>query len=113
MPRRISGAVAEEAAGAPPCEGKSWAFGAKFRGEPHDCYQAHPPCMNCFADLGCRRCSGLIEELLCMKCHNWGHPAALEKHGKLGKTPTEKLRMQQGLKIIEGLVAKTKPVEAL
>jgi hypothetical protein len=31
--------------------------------------------------------------------------AALEKHGKLGKTPTEKLRMQQGLKIIENLVS--------
>ena len=115
------------------CPGESRAFGAKFKGNPHPTagnlrrlymkngkdywsldryYTFHPPCMHCYADMGCFRCSGLTEELLCMKCRDWAHPDALEKHGKLAKTPTEKLKMQQGLKIIEGMVAKTKPVEA-
>jgi hypothetical protein len=105
MAKRVRSAGELEGPETPKCEGMSWAFGAKYKREPHDCYQPHPPCMNCFADMGCRRCSGLLEELLCMKCHDWAHMAALEKHGKLGKTPTEKLRMQQGLKIIENLVS--------
>lgn len=65
------------------CEGHSRAFGAKWRGEAHEAYEPHPNCKNCNSNLGCRRCSGLVEELLCLNCKDWGHPAALEKHGRL------------------------------
>ena len=116
------------------CACNSHAFGAKFRGVPHSTagnlrrlytkngkdywsldrnYTHHPGCMHCYADMGCFRCSGLTEELLCMKCRDWAHPDALEKHGRLLKTAEEKAKAKQAMQIIEGMVAKTKPLESL
>jgi hypothetical protein len=67
------------------CEGRSHAFGAKWRGEAHEAYRPHPFCKNCGCDLGCQRCSGRTDELLCLNCSppDWGSVAALEKHGRL------------------------------
>jgi hypothetical protein len=67
------------------CEGRSKAFGAKWKGEAHEAYKPHPFCKNCGCDLGCERCSGLRDELLCLNCSppNWGSPQALAKHGRL------------------------------
>ena len=49
------------------------AWAAKYRGEAHPAadrhgrFSRHSPCWSCGADLGCARCSGEPEELLCMK----------------------------------------------
>jgi hypothetical protein len=87
----------------PKCEGKSQAWGAKFRNEPHNCYQPHPPCMRCYADMGCVRCSGRTDELLCRKCKDWAHPAAFEKHGRMLKTPEER---RAALAILRGFTSR-------
>lgn len=48
------------------CDGKSSAFGAIYRGENHHYTSRYSPCWKCKADLGCRRCSGVVSEVLCM-----------------------------------------------
>ena len=108
--RRIK-SQGEDFAETPLCEGKSMAWGARYRDEPHGCYQPHPPCMRCYSDMGCFRCSGRTDELLCRKCSDWAHPAALEKHGPIHISPEQKI---QALKIIRNLIAKIdkKPLEA-
>jgi hypothetical protein len=67
------------------CDGKSFAFGAKsqLREVAHHFPYLHPACWKCGANLGCVRCSGPSYELLCLHCHNWGHPDAFNKHGRL------------------------------
>ena len=67
------------------CEGKGRAFGTKWKGEAHEAYQPHPFCKNCGADMGCVRCAGRRDELLCLNCSppNWASAEALEKHGRL------------------------------
>jgi hypothetical protein len=72
------------------CEGKSKAFGARFKDDPHPAYKPHPDCWHCHAPMGCVTCSGAIYELLCMNCRDWGNRAALEWHGRLMKTADER-----------------------
>ena len=87
------------------CLGESRAWGARWRGEEHIgwprkvrnqdapegiVYILHPACWKCGADMGCPRCSGPTSELLCNNCKDWGHPDALESHGRLLKTPAER-----------------------
>src|SRR6185437_7516615 len=95
----------EEPGDATYCEGRSRAWGAKWAGEKHlgwplrvrnqhgpdgTTYILHPPCWKCGADMGCIRCSGPTTNLLCNDCKDWGHPDALESHGRLLKTPEER-----------------------
>lgn len=70
------------------CEGKSWAFDSRMRDEAHHAPWAHPRCWACGAALGCPRCSGKGEELLCLNIamHQglgavWATRAALVEHG--------------------------------
>ena len=72
------------------CEGKSKAFGAHYRGEPHPAFKPNPPCMHCGADLGCQKCSGIKRELVCMECRDWGNEAGVAFHGRMLKTPQER-----------------------
>jgi len=65
------------------CMGRSRAWHARWRNEPHEAYQPHPPCRRCGADMGCRRCSGPSYELLCTNCRDWAHAEALAQHGPL------------------------------
>lgn len=80
------------------CQGVSRAFNARYRGEPHaPTRNEFPQCWKCGANLGCDRCSGIEEELLCMNGsgkragggfygHNgmgpvWATVKAFAKHG--------------------------------
>ena len=110
------------------CPGESAAFGAKFKGEKHPTagnlrrlfmkhgkdywtldrnYTFHPPCMRCGTDMGCFRCSGLTEELLCMKCKDWAHPDALEKHGPMIRDHAVK---KQAIQILRNFTSHVRPI---
>lgn len=66
MPKKFSADTAESMS-AIPCPGRSDSWGAKFWNEPHEAHHRYSPCWACGADLGCARCSGPRDELLCMK----------------------------------------------
>ena len=65
MPRKVKDDTAESI-GAEQCPGLSHGWSPRFRGEPHTAVERYEGCWHCGADLGCRRCSGQRDELLCM-----------------------------------------------
>ena len=74
------------------CDGKSRAWGAKFKNEEHIARDPHPPCRLCGADMGCVRCSGPTYDLLCNRCRDWGHVDALNRHGRPLTTAVERAK---------------------
>lgn len=90
------------------CNGRSAVWGARsdLVNVEHHYTRLHPPCKNCRAPMGCPRCSGPTYELLCVGCR--AHPDALEKHGRLLKTPEERAEGLRRLRaIIESVSKKT------
>ena len=70
------------------CNGVSFAFGTRRRGEPHHAQILYNRCWLCHMPLGCRNCSGIEKELLCenAKAHGdlgavWATKAAFLEHG--------------------------------
>jgi hypothetical protein len=72
---------------APPqlmCEGISQAWRPRYRGEPHEVIgNEHPNCWKCGANLGCFRCSGRRDELLCMNGSGKKASGGFFGHGEL------------------------------
>jgi hypothetical protein len=44
-------------------------------------------CYRCKVRLGCSLCLPNYDELICKRCHDWGHPAALRRHGRMLTDP--------------------------
>jgi hypothetical protein len=80
------------------CDGISSSASKRPFGEPHHFTRLHPRCWKCNALLGCPRCSGRDDELLCMNGSGkaaggffghdgmgpvWATPQALAAHGLL------------------------------
>jgi hypothetical protein len=68
------------------CSGRSKAFSARMA-FLHEDTHLHPRCSVCGANLGCPRCSGPLDDLLCLghgiSRPHWGNPEAEAKHGLL------------------------------
>lgn len=44
-------------------------------------------CFRCKARLGCSKCVEIPRELVCLRCHDWGHKTAVEAHGAIIRPP--------------------------
>ena len=72
------------------CPGHSHSWAAKFKNESHSANNRHgkfsryAPCWSCGADLGCERCSGSPDELLCMKGSGRVAGGHFFGHGRVG-----------------------------
>jgi hypothetical protein len=60
------------------CEGGN-SYGCR-KLDPHKTRQKYF-CYRCQTDLGCKLCAMIPEELVCMRCRDMGHPAAMKRHG--------------------------------
>lgn len=83
------------------CPGRSRAFGAHRRGDPHPARHRHLPCRTCGADMGCRLCSGPENELLCLNCKDWAHDLGLLQHGHVLRGAER----EEGMKLLRSVVA--------
>ena len=69
------------------CYGSACAWQSKHGREPHHGRTSYQACWKCHGDMGCEKCSGSVQDVLCTKCAAWGTPEALANHGPVTNDP--------------------------